>query len=488
MNRDPKEDRACLATIARGAMIARGLEPDFPAPALEELSEIQGAAPAGAGVRDLRDRLWASIDNDDSRDLDQLTVSEALEGGRTRILVAVADVDALVSKDSALDTHASRNTTSVYTPAIIFPMLPARLSTNLTSLNENEDRMAVVADMVFARDGSLVESDVYRAHVHNRAQLAYRSVAAWLDGQAPAPQRVQKLAGLDENLRLQDRMAQQLANLRHMNGALSLETIEARAVFEGDAVSSLELERKNRAKQLIEDFMIAANGATAAYLESRKYPSLRRVLRSPERWDRIVKLAAQYGTELPAEPDSVALEEFLAQRRKVEPETFPDLSLAVVKLVGKGEYTVQEASAQASGHFGLAVRDYTHSTAPNRRFPDLITQRLLKAAMAGIPAPYAIAQLNALAEHCTTQSDAATKVERQVRKSAAALLLSDQIGGRFEAIVTGVSEKGTWVRLLTPPVEGRLERGMQGLDVGDRVRVKLLATDVQRGFIDFARE
>ena len=467
--------------------MAHGLEPEFPAAALKELSGIHGAAPVAAGVRDLRDRLWASIDNDDSRDLDQLTVAEALEGGRTRILVAVADVDALVGKDSALDAHAACNTTSVYTPAVIFPMLPMGLSTNLTSLNEDEDRVAVVADMVFAPDGSLAESDIYRAQVHNRAKLAYRSVAAWLDGQGPAPQRVQEVAGLDENLRLQDRIAQQLAKLRQAQGALGLETIEARAVFDGDAISGLELDRKNRAKQLIEDFMIAANGATAAYLESRKFPSLRRVLRSPERWERVVQLAAQYGTALPAEPESVALEEFLAQRRKADPETFPDLSLAVVKLIGRGEYTVKDAGAKAPGHFGLAVRDYTHSTAPNRRFPDVITQRLLKAAMAGTPVPYASGQLNALAEHCTTQEDAATKVERQMRKSAAALLLSGQIGDRFEAIVTGVSAKGTWVRLLNPPVEGRLERGMQGLDVGDHVSVKLLSTDVQRGFIDFAR-
>jgi exoribonuclease-2 len=469
-------------------MIARGLEPDFPEAALKELSGIHAAALPDAGVRDLRDRLWASIDNDDSRDLDQLTVAEALGGGRTRILVAVADVDALVCKDSALDARAAHNTTSVYTPAVIFPMLPEGLSTNLTSLNEDEDRVAVVADMVFAQDGSPVESEIYRAHVRNHAKLAYRSVAAWLDGQGPAPERVQQVAGLDENLRLQDRMAQQLATLRHVQGALSLETIEARAVFDGEAVTGLELERKNRAKQLIEDFMIAANGATAAYLEAKKFPSLRRVLRSPERWDRIAQLAAQYGADLPAAPDSVALEKFLAQRRKADPETFPDVSLAVVKLVGKGEYSVKDPGAQAPGHFGLAVRDYTHSTAPNRRFPDVITQRLLKAAMAGTAAPYASGQLVALAEHCTTQEDAATKVERQVRKSAAALLLSGQIGARFDAIVTGATVKGTWVRLFNPPVEGRLEQGAKGLDVGDHLRVKLLSADVQRGFIDFARD
>lgn len=488
MNRDPKADRSCLAAIARRAMIDRGLEPDFSAASLQELKEIREPAEAVAGVRDLRDRLWASIDNDDSRDLDQLTVAEALTGGRVRILVAIADVDALVGKGSAIDGHAAHNTTSVYTPAVIFPMLPEPLSTGLTSLNEDEDRIAMVADMVFDADGSLAESGLYRAQVRNRAKLAYRSVAAWLDGEGPAPQRVTEVAGLDENLRLQDRVAQRLVELRHRQGALSLETIEARAVFDGDTISGLELDRKNRAKQLIEDFMIAANGVTATFLASRKFPSLRRVLRSPERWERIAQLAAEYGVHLPAEPDAAALEAFLEQRRKADPTKFPDVSLTVVKLIGRGEYALDLPGGEAPGHFGLAVKDYTHSTAPNRRFPDLITQRLLKAALAGEPLPYTISQLKDLAEHCTEKEDDATRVERQVRKSAAALLLSDKIGVRFDAIVTGASTKGTWVRLFQPPVEGRLEQGAQGLDVGDRVHVRLIHTDVQRGFIDFARE
>lgn len=488
MSRDPKGDRALLTDIARRAMIERGLEPAFPEAALREMAGIRGAAAADAGVRDLRDLLWASIDNDDSRDLDQLTVAEALPGGRVRILVAVAEVDALVKKGTPLDAHAEHNTTSVYTPAIIFPMLPEGLSTDLTSLNEDRDRAAVVADMVFDENGSLAESEMYRAYVHNRAKLAYNSVAAWLDGQGPAPRRVTEVPGLDENLRLQDRVAQRLAELRHRQGALSLETLEAKATFDGDAVSGLEVNRKNRAKQLIEDFMIAANGVSAGYLASKNFPSMRRVLRSPERWERIVQLAAQHGVQLPAAPDGAALENFLTLRRKADPEKFPDLSLTIVKLVGRGEYAVELPGASAAGHFGLAVRDYSHSTAPNRRFPDLITQRLLKAAMAGAPVPYNTTQLSGLAGHCTVQADAATKVERQTRKSAAALLFSSRIGGHFDAIVTGASVKGTWVRILEPPVEGRLARGMAGLDVGDRVRVKLVATDVQRGFIDFVRD
>jgi len=396
-------------------MIERGLEPDFPQAAQQELAAIKGPANAVNGTPDLRKLLWASIDNDDSRDLDQLSVAEPLAGGRVKILVAIADVDGLVRKDSALDNHAAKNTTSVYTPAAIFPMLPAKLSTDLTSLNEEQDRMATVADMVFESDGSLATSDIYRAQVRNRAKLAYRSVAAWLDGQGPPPPRITQVPGLDENLRLQDQIAQRLVELRHRQGALTLESIEPRAVFDGDELSGLNLDQKNRAKQLIEDFMIATNGVTARYLESKGFPSLRRVLRSPERWDRIARLASGFGERLPGQPDAAALEAFLCRRRKADPEKFPDLSLAVVKLIGRGEYAMEPPGGQAQGHFGLAVKDYTHSTAPNRRFPDLITQRLLKAAMAGSPVPYALPEMGDLAKHCTEREDDATKVERRVR-------------------------------------------------------------------------
>jgi len=480
-------DRATLATIARQAMIERGLEPDFPLAAQKELAAILGPAKATGNLRDLRDRLWASIDNDDSRDLDQLTVAESLAGGQTRILVAVADVDALVCKGSALDGHAARNTTSVYTPAAIFPMLPEALSTNLTSLNEDQDRIAIVADMVFKEDGSLATSELYRAQVHNRAKLAYNSVAAWLTGTGPAPQRVATVPGLDENLRLQDRIAQRLTELRHHHGALSLESLEAQARFAGDALAKLELDQTNRATRLIEEFMVAANAVTAIFLAHKNFPSLRRVLRDPERWARIVELAAELKEQLPDAPDAVALEGFLKRRRAAAPEKFADLSLSIIKLVGRGEYALDLPGGEAPGHFALAVKDYTHSTAPNRRFPDLLTQRLLKAALASAPLPYTIAELTDLAKHCTDQEDAATKVERRVIKSAAALLLAGKIGQQFDAIVTGAADKGTWVRLLQPPTEGRLTQGPQGLRVGDPVRVKLIHTDVQRGFIDFAR-
>jgi VacB/RNase II family 3'-5' exoribonuclease len=478
--------RATLAAIARQAMLERGLEPDFPPTARQQLATITGPAPATAGLRDLRDRLWASIDNDDSRDLDQLTVAEPLAEGQTRILVAVADVDALVRKGSAIDGHAAVNTTSVYTPAAIFPMLPEALSTDLTSLNEDQDRLAVVADMVFAADGTLAASDIYRALVRNHAKLAYHSVAAWITGAGPAPQRIAALPALADNLRRQDQIAQQLDAQRHAHGALSLETIEARPVFTGEVLSDLELDQKNRASQLIENFMIVANGAATHYLDGKKFPSLRRVLRSPERWERIVQVAATHGEGLPKTPDAVALEAFLVRRRAADPDKFPDLSLTIIKLIGRGEYVVDLPGGDAPGHFGLAVKDYTHSTAPNRRFPDLITQRLLKAALAGAPLPYSTDELTELARHCTEREDAASKVERRVRKSAAALLLSGRIGEEFDAIVTGAADKGTWVRIRKPPVEGRLVKGFAGLDVGHRLRVRLAGTDVQRGFIDFA--
>jgi exoribonuclease-2 len=386
-----------------------------------------------------------------------------------------------------LDDHARQNTTSVYTVAETFPMLPEKLSTDLTSLNFESDRLAIVIEMIIAGDGSLQSSDIYEATVRNRAKLAYNSVAAWLDGNGPMPQGIGAVKGLDENIRLQDSVAQKLKSLRHLNGALDLETIEARPVFDGDELKDMEAEKKNRAEEIIEDFMIAANGITARYLAAKKVTSLRRVVRIPKRWDRIIELAAERGTTLPTEPDSKALEQFLVSAKAADPLRFPDLSLSVVKLMGAGEYVVELPGSSVAGHFGLAVKDYSHSTAPNRRFPDLITQRLLKAAMAGRSQPYENDELESLAKHCTEEEDAATKVERQVTKSAAAMLLESRIGEQFDAIVTGASDKGTWVRLLHPPVEGRLESGFEGMDVGHELRVQLLRTDVERGYIDFKK-
>ena len=483
-----KGHRSDLRNIARRAMLERGLLPDFSPAAKAELSRI-GTAAAGcsADIHDLTGLLWASIDNDDSRDLDQLTVAEPLPDKTVKILVAIADVDALVVKESALDGHAKHNTTAVYTAGEIFPMLPEQLSTDLTSLGEGQDRLAIVVEMVITEDGAVLGATLYRAVVRNHAKLAYNSVAAWLDGTTPAPERIKAVPGLDEQLRLQDRVAQRLKTRRHQQGALSLETIEPRAVFDGDVLTDLRIEQKNRAKELIEDFMIAANQASAAYLKSKGIPSFRRILRSPERWLRIVEVAARWDEHLPPEPDASALEAFLVKRRQADPLRFPDLSLAIVKLIGRGEYVLDQSKDGAPEHFGLAVKGYTHSTAPNRRFPDLITQRLIKAALAGAPLPYGADELRYLAEHCTEKEDDAEKVERQLRKSAAALLLEARIGQRFDAIVTGASDKGTWVRLLQPPVEGRVITGANGLDVGDKVRVELVSTSVERGYIDFTR-
>jgi exoribonuclease-2 len=471
-------------------MRERGLEPDFPPAALAEAARLGPDSHDGKeAVRDLRHLLWSSIDNDDTRDLDQLEVAEPLDGDAIRILVAVADVDALVRRGSAIDNHARTNTTSVYTAARTFPMLPERLSTGLTSLNDGEDRLALVIDMSVAADGSLAAADLYRAWVHNRAKLAYESVAAWLDGKGPMPPRMAEVPGVDEQVRLQDEAASRLRRERHRQGALEFETREVKPVVVDGEVTELREVRKNRARNLIEDFMVTANSVTARYLDAHGLPALRRVVRTPKRWPRIVQLAAETGDTLPAEPDARALNEFLQRRRAADPEDFPELSLSVVKLLGSGEYAVDPPGGESLGHFGLAAREYAHATAPNRRYPDLITHRLLKAAFDGRPASYTISELEDLARHCTAQENAAEKVERQVRKSAAALLLGNRIGQTFDAVVTGASEKGTWVRTCRHPVvEGRLEQGFEGLDVGDRVRVRLIDTDVERGFIDFARE
>ena len=488
MNANDQSHRAILAGIAHQVMLDRGLLPDFSAEALTELGQILAPALTGDGsVRDMRDLLWASIDNNDSLDLDQLTVAVAMPADKVKILVAIADVDALVKEGSALNEHAHHNTTSVYTAAEIFPMLPEKLSTNLTSLNFNEDRLSVVVEMVIAKDGTLEDSDVSLARVHNRAKLAYNSVAAWLDKNGPMPERVAAVQGLAENLQLQASVSQSLKNFRHIHGALSLETIEAKPVFDGDQIQALEIEQKNCAKELIEDFMVAANGVTARFLSAKKFPSIRRVVRVPKRWDRIVAIAGEHGFKLPDIPDSKALEEFLVKEKAADPLRFPDLSLTVVKLLGSGEYVAELPDGDVPGHFGLAVKDYAHSTAPNRRFPDLLTQRLLKAALEELPVLYSKADLDLLATHCTQAEDAVHKVERQVEKSAAALLLESRLGEQFDAIVTGASPKGTWVRLLTLPVEGKLVQGFAGLDVGHQVRVQLISVDVQQGFIDFKR-
>jgi len=479
-------NRDQLRTIAIRAMRERGLDPDFPPDALAEAQRATQAPQSSAEpTRDLRSLLWCSIDNDDSKDLDQLSVAVPLDGGAVKALVAIADVDVLVPKGSAIDRHAGVNTTSVYTPAIVFPMLPERFSTDLTSLADQQERVSLVVEYVVAADGTVGASDVYGARVKNWSKLAYNAVGAWLEGNGPLPPAAAAVRGMDDQLRLQDRIAQALNAERHRHGALDFASDDVEHVFENGTLQDVKAALPNRAKQLIENLMIAANGVVARFLDARGFPSLRRVVRSPERWDRIRGLAAEFGETLPETADSAALATFLDRRRAAAPDQYAELSHRVIKMIGSGEYVVDPPGAEPPGHFGLAVRDYTHTTAPNRRYPDLIMQRLIKATLAGRPSPYPLDELERLAAHCTAQEDAADKVERQVRKSAAAMVVQRFVGRTFDAHVTGASPKGTFVRVLDPPMDGMLVRGQRGLDVGDRLRVQLTHVDVDRGYIDF---
>jgi len=477
-----------LQAAAKDIMRQYGFEPDFPSPVQQQLAQLRANPPAlaaGGETRDLRKLLWSSIDNDTSRDLDQIEVAERLTNGDVKILVGIADVDAFVPKQSPIDQHAARETTTVYAGVRNFPMLPEELSTGKTSLLENQDRLSVVIEFLVDGDGHVKSSNVYRALVRNQAQLQYNSVGAWLEGTAAAPAKVAASSDLQSQLQLQDEVAQKLKNQRYENGALNLQTTELHPLVLNDRVVDVVNQQKNHATELIEDFMIAANGVVARMLET--VSSLRRIVKQPERWDRIVQLAAAHGEKLPAEPDSRALNDFLIKRKTADPDHFADLSLAVIKLIGPGEYVLERAGDPAPGHFGLAVQDYTHSTAPNRRFPDIVTQRLVKAMLAGRSNPYSDDELSAIAANCTEKENAAKKVEREMSKRLAAAAMERRIGALFDAVVTGVTQHGTFVRIRQPQVEGLLAQGQQGVDVGDKMRVKLIRTDVQRGYIDFAR-
>jgi exoribonuclease II len=472
-------------------MVENGFSPAMPAEVVHQAAEIEQQPPRpapGGPVRDLRGLLWSSIDNETSRDLDQLEVAERLPDGTTKVLVAIADVDALVPKDSAIDRHAADQTLTVYTGVRNFPMLPEALSTGDTSLQEAADRMAVVVEIIVGRDGQVQRSDVYQAVVRNAAQLAYNSVGPWLEGRGPAPPKVAASSGLQSQLRLQDSAAQALRGNRHRHGALNIETIETRPVLVRDRVVGIERQEKNQATELIEDFMIAANEVVARLLEARHVSSIRRVVRAPRRWDRIVELASTLGGQLPVAPDSKALNEFLVACKAADPDHFADLSLAIIKLMGPGEYVLERPGDPDQGHFGLAIQDYTHSTAPNRRFADLVTQRLVKAVQGNRPPPYTNDELAAVAAQCTAKEDAARKVERAMSKRIAAVAMRDRLGDRFDAIVTGRTPRGTFVRVLQPHVEGMLVTGYEGADVGDKLRVRLLRADPATGFIDFARD
>jgi exoribonuclease-2 len=478
-----------LTAAAHAAMIEHGFHPDFPPAAAAELAtiEAQPNPPAESGITDLRKLLWSSIDNDTSKDLDQIEWAEQLPDGRIRVLVGVADVDARVHQGSAIDTHAQSETTSVYTGVVIYPMLPRELSEGITSLNEDQDRTAFVIEFAVGADGKTSDEKAYRALVRNQAQLAYPSVGAWLEGKAGPPAKVATSADLAAQLKLQYTAAQRMGGERFQHGALDLETIETHPVMITDQIVGIAPVEKNRATSLIEEFMIAANGVIARTFIAAGVASIRRIVRTPKRWDRIVELAKERkGVILPAEPDSKALNDFLLDQKKTDPDHFPDLSLIVIKLMGPGEYVLVKPNEPSPGHFGLAVQDYTHSTAPNRRFPDMVTQRLLKAWLAKQPQPYSEDQLNAIAEHCTLMEDGARKVEREMQKRIAAVALHPRIGQSFPAIVTGVNNYGTFVRILNPHAEGKVVQGGKGLDVGDKVTAKLVSTDPERGFIDFA--
>jgi exoribonuclease II len=477
-----------LQTMARQAMAARGFQPDFLPEAQKQLADIKAhppLLPPSDKVRDLRGLLWSSIDNDTSRDLDQIEVAERTPSGDVKVLIGIADVDAFVPKDSPLDQHAERETTSVYTGVVTFPMLPNELSTGASSLLPDVDRLAVVTEFVVDTAGAVSSSNVYRAIVRNKAQLTYNAVGGWLEGSAPAPPQVAASPDLQAQLKLQDQVAQALKKLRYEHGALNLDTSEVVPLLYDEQVVGVVKATKNRATDLVEDFMVAANGVVARLLE--KMSSLRRIVRTPEHWDGIVRLAAAQGEKLPATPDSKALNDFLIKRKAADPDHFADLSLAVIKLVGPGEYVLERPGDSPEGHFGLAVQDYTHSTAPNRRFPDIVTQRLIKALLDGRPGPYSDNELAAIALNCTQKGDAARKVEREMSKRLSALAMSHRVGETFDAMVTGAAPKGIFVRVLQPQMEGMLTQGGQGLNVGDKLRAKLVRTDVQHGYIDFVK-
>jgi VacB/RNase II family 3'-5' exoribonuclease len=480
-----------LETIARRVMREKGLIVDFPAAALQQAKDCRdiGFVPEKSGrLADLRDLPWTSIDNDDSMDLDQLEVL-FFEDNEYRLLVAVADVDIFVASNSPIDEAAKVNTTSVYTGVKNFPMLPERLSFDLTSLLEGKDRRAMVVEVRISFNGHIAGSRIFPALVKNKAKLCYDAVADWLEGKAKAPEPLSREKDLRLQLETQDRLARLLRRVRMAAGALEFATLETRVEMAANGrVKRIVARRQNRAERIIEELMVACNQSTAAFLAARGLPVFSRVVREPERWPRIVELAAAYHSRLPADPDAKALSGFLRKARQARPDAFADLSLAVIKLIGRGEYHVLPGGKIPEGHFGLALNHYAHSTAPNRRYPDLVTQRLLKAALAGrVKNVYSLPQLQSLALHCTQQEDAANKVERQMKKCAAAELLEDKVGCLFSALVTGSSDKGTWVRIKNPPVEGKLVRGNQRVNIGDRLRVKLLSTNVEKGFIDFTR-
>ena len=474
-----------LTILADQVMKERGLLFEFSQEVLTQANETNNPAPLSENYVDLRSLLWCSIDNDDSQDLDQLTYGEKKDKNKHTLWIAIADVTELISKGSPVDIHAQTNTTSVYTPGKIFTMIPEKFSYNLTSLNENEDRVAMVVKIEINENGEIESSSIFQAIVHNYAKLTYNSIGDWLEGKISLPEKVKKIDGLEKVLKTQNEAAQILRKRRHELGSLTLHSSEARVKIKSEDQITIKISPHNLAHQLIEEFMIATNQCMVQHFNDAKIASLRRVVRVPKNWPRIVEVANSFGEQLPEQPNSKALDEFLVKRLKADPDTFPDLSLTIIKLLGRGEYIVENDKDKPVGHFGLAVSNYTHSTAPNRRFPDVITQRQYKAFLRKEKAPYSLEELYHLAKFCTQQEDAATKVERQVNKSAAALVLSPRIGENFKGIITGINDQGIWVRIFEPAVEGKIVKTFEKLHVGDKVTVELKYVNVKKGFIDF---
>ena len=474
-----------LEAIAWAAMEQYGFIPTFPPSVVREVGALV-VDTIPEPLEDLRSLLWSSIDNHDSQDLDQIEYCKRGKNGEIRIRVAIADVDTLVTKGSWTDRHAAHNGTSVYTGVVTFPMLPDRLSAGATSLLPGKDRAAVVIEYTVLRDGSTRPGKIYRALVRNHAKLVYEEVGDWLEGVGPIPETVAKTPRLAEQVLLQHEAAMRMKKRRTEQGALALETIEAEPVVAGGRVLRLAVQEQNLARCLIEEFMVAANGTLTAFLAGACLPMIHRVVRIPKNWEGIVREAAERGEKLPARPDAEALTRFLIRQKAADPDRFSDLSLTIVKLMGAGEYVAFQPGDIPVGHFALAVTDYTHGTAPNRRYVDVIIQRLVKSVLSRerYP-PYTPEELDGLALHLTDREKASQKVERFVRKAAAAVLLRDRMGETFEAFITGASEKGTYVRLIDPPAEGKVVLGEEGLRVGQRVQVRLVAADPYRGFIDF---
>lgn len=476
-----------LQLMAHEAMSEAGFQPDLPAEVLEQIKKLKDAPSIDAGhTRDLRDLLWSSIDNRESQDLDQIEWAEKLPDGNIRVLVGIADVDAYVPKNSPVDLHAKVNTTSVYVGVTIYPMLPEKLSCGITSLLPGFDRFAIVTELIVDQAGKVVSSSLFRALVKNHSKFAYADIGPWLDSGERLPDKLGD-SSLEKQLKIQDEVADRLRDVRIRNGALNLSTVEATPVAVNGKVVDITTTDHNTARDLIENLMVSANTAMAVLLDQKGTYSIRRIVKEPRRWDKIVEKAKEVGETLPEQPDSKALSAFLSKQKSADPDRFPDLSLTIVKLLGPGEYVVVKSGEAHEGHFGLAVQEYTHSTAPNRRYSDLVTQRLLKAVIDEEPSPYTREELEEIATRCTQMASAANRVERLVRKAAAAVLLSDKIGQVFKGIVTGVKEDGTYIRISKPSAEGRIVKGQQGVDVGDKIKVRLVATDARKGHIDFQK-